>query len=250
MTEHRIRIIQPRLRDGDIAGNLAMTLKTIRASAGQADLLVFPETCISGFPRPDNVAQLAEPLDGPSATALREAARQAGVAVAIGLAEADQGRRFNAGLLIDADGQVLLHYRKTMLYDSDQGVFEAGERWPTCEWRGLRLGMLICFDIEFAAPARALGAQGVDLIVLMDGMMHPHGHIHRHAVPVRAMDNQCYIAMANLVGPGDSYAFSGGSQFADPFGQTLARIAGDAEGLLDVRLDPLAPGRARAQYRG
>lgn len=173
MTEHRIRIIQPRLRDGDIAGNLAMTLKTIRASAGQADLLVFPETCISGFPRPDNVAQLAEPLDGPSATALREAARQAGVAVAIGLAEADQGRRFNAGLLIDADGQVLLHYRKTMLYDSDQGVFEAGERWPTCEWRGLRLGLLICFDIEFAAPARALGAQGVDLIVLMDGMMHP-----------------------------------------------------------------------------
>lgn len=110
--------------------------------------------------------------------------------------------------------------------------------------------MLICFDIEFAAPARALGAQGVDLIVLMDGMMHPHGHIHRHAVPVRAMDNQCYIAMANRVGPGDSYAFSGGSQFADPFGQTLARIAGDAEGLLDVRLDPLAPGRARAQYRG
>ena len=114
MTEHRIRIIQPRLRDGDIAGNLAMTLKTIRASAGQADLLVFPETCISGFPRPDNVAQLAEPLDGPSATALREAARQAGVAVAIGLAEADQGRHFNAGLLIDADGQVLLHYRKTL----------------------------------------------------------------------------------------------------------------------------------------
>jgi (R)-amidase len=56
--------------------------------------------------------------------------------------------------------------------------------------------------------------------------------------------------MANRVGPGDSYAFSGGSQFADPFGQTLARIAGDAEGLLDVRLDPLAPGRARAQYRG
>ena len=132
MTEHRIRIIQPRLRDGDIAGNLAMTLKTIRASAGQADLLVFPETCISGFPRPDNVAQLAEPLDGPSATALREAARQAGVAVAIGLAEADQGRRFNAGLLIDADGQVLLHYRKTMLYDSDQGVFE--EYWPTIEF--------------------------------------------------------------------------------------------------------------------
>ena len=71
-----------------------------------------------------------------------------------------------------------------------------------------------------------------------------------HAVPVRAMDNQCYIAMANRAGPGDSYAFCGESQFADPFGQTLARIAGDAEGLLDVRLDPLAPGRARAQYRG
>lgn len=248
MTSARIRLIQPTLADGDIAGNLAKLRHIIQGASGQTDLIVFPETCVSGFPTPDNVAALAETMDGGSVTALRQAARQAGVSVAFGFAEAERGRYFNTGLLIDDDGQVLLRYRKTMLYESDQGVFEPGSDFPVCQWRGMTVGMLICFDIEFPAPARALSRQGVDLTLLLDGMMHPYGHLHRHAIPIRALDNQMHIVMANRVGPGERYEFSGESQAADPFGSTLALAPVYGEAMLDVTLDPDAPARARAAY--
>ncbi|AUA56161.1 (R)-stereoselective amidase [Achromobacter spanius] len=250
MTAPRIRLIQPTLVDGDVAGNLAKLLRAIDAASGQTDLIVFPETSVSGFPTPDNVAELAEPMDGPSVTSLRQAARQARVSVAFGFAEVDGGRYFNTGVLIDEAGQVLLRYRKTMLYDSDQDVFEPGTDFPVCQWRGMTLGMLICFDIEFPAPARALGRQRVDLTVLLDGMMHPYGHVHRHAIPIRALDNQMHIVMANRVGPGERYEFSGESQAADPSGGTVALAPAYGEAVIDLTLDIGAPARARAAYPG
>jgi len=65
MSALRVRLIQPTLVDGDSQGNLAKALLAIAASAGEADLVVFPETHICGFPTPENVARLAERLGGP-----------------------------------------------------------------------------------------------------------------------------------------------------------------------------------------
>ncbi|MFP3662937.1 nitrilase-related carbon-nitrogen hydrolase, partial [Burkholderia sp. SIMBA_043] len=134
---------------------------------------------------PDDVARLAEPLDGPSVTAVRDAARDAAVAVAFGFPERDGSRFFNTALLIDANGDVLLRYRKTHLYESDLGVFEAGDAFPVCTWHGIQVGLLICFDLEFPETARALAHAGAELIVILDGMMNPYGDVHRRMIPVR-----------------------------------------------------------------
>jgi (R)-amidase len=93
---------------------------------------------------------------------------------------------------------------------------------------------------------RQLARQGADLIVLLDGMMHPYGYMHRNAIPVRAMDNQCYIAMANRVGPGDQYRFSGESHVADPFGKTITLADTSNETAIDVTLDIAQAEHARA----
>lgn len=246
MKAPRIRLVQPMLVDGDLAGNLAKVVDMIMASAGKADLVVFPETCPCGFPTPQTVQQLAEPLNGPSILAIRAAARRARVSVAVGFAEVDDGRYFNSALLIDADGSIRLRYHKSCLYDSDKGVFEAGTAFPVCEWHGIRVGLLVCFDIEFPAPARKLARHGAELIVLLDGLMHPYAHMHRHAVPVRALDNQVFIVMANRVGPGEHYRFCGESHAADPFGDILARASTDHEAVLDIVLDMTQIKRARA----
>ena len=245
MNPPRIRLIQPSLVDGDIEGNLGKIVKNIAASAGQADLLVFPETCISGFPTPANVQHLAEPADGSSISAIRAIAREVGVSVAIGFAEVDGSQYFNTALLIDADGEILLRYRKTCLYDSDQDVFEPGNRFPICDWHGIRVGLLICFDIEFPAPSYRLARQGADLIILVDGMMHPYGYMHRNAIPIRALDSQAYIVMANRVGHGEHYQFSGESHAADPFGKTIALGSSHSEAIIDVELDLTQTERAR-----
>lgn len=243
-----LRLIQASCRDGDRAANLERALAAIADARGQADLLVLPETYLHGFPTADNVAELAETLDGPSLTAVRAAARSAGVAVAIGLAERRNGRFFNSAVLIDADGEIALHYSKTHLYLSDQGVFERGDAFPVVEWRGIRLGLLICFDIEFPETARALARQGAELIVVLDGNMQPYGRVHRMAVPMRAMENQLFVAMCNRVGPGDGYTFCGESQVADPYGNSLALGSSTAEQIIDITLDLEQVNAARAEY--
>ncbi|KDB07506.1 Nitrilase/cyanide hydratase and apolipoprotein N-acyltransferase [Burkholderia sp. lig30] len=249
MNGPRIRLVQSELKDGDVAGNLAKALAIIAASRDETDLVVFSETYSCGFPTPDNVARLAEPLDGPSVTAVRDAAREAGVSVAFGFAEREGGRYFNTALLIDANGDVLLRYRKTYLYESDLGVFEAGGAFPVCAWRGMTVGLLICFDLEFPETARALAHAGAELIVILDGMMNPYGGVHRQMIPVRALENQVYVAMANRVGSGDRYTFSGTSLVAAPDGSCVAVAPGDREALVDASLDPAALVDARTAFR-
>jgi (R)-amidase len=246
MSVLRVRLIQTTLVDGDIAENLDKVVNTIAASEGKTDLLVFPETCISGFPTATNVSELAEHIDGSSITAVRAAARDAGVSVAIGFAENENGQYFNTALLIDACGEIVLRYRKTCLYDSDQDVFNPGDSFPVCDWRGIRIGLLICFDIEFPVPAYKLACQEADLILLVDGMMHPYGYMHRNAIPVRALDSQAYVVMANRVGAGEQYQFSGESHVADPFGKTIALGNSHSEAIIDVELDFAQTRHARA----
>jgi len=225
-------------------------LGAIAAATGKTDLLVFPETCLQGFPTPATIASLAEPVSGPSVSAIRLAAKRAGVSVAFGFAEEDDGRFFNTALLVDvdADGEVRLKYRKSHLYESDAGVFEPGGEYPVCEWQGCKLGLLICFDIEFPESARALAHNGAELIVVLDGMMEPYNHVHRTMLPVRAMENQLFIALCNRVGQGERYRFCGQSQIADPFGSNLMIASDSDEAVIDIELDLSTVAKAREEY--
>jgi len=93
-------------------------------------------------------------------------------------------------------------YRKTHLWASDKGVFHPGNRMMTCEWNGLRVGILICYDIEFPETARALATLGADLLIVTNGNMDPYGMVHRNAIIARAMENQVFAVMVNRCGKG------------------------------------------------
>lgn len=128
-----------------------------------------------GFPTEENIGRIAEPLDGPSITAVQQAAQAQNVAVVVGMAEAaDDGRFYNTTVLVTPEG-VALTYRKTHLWASDCGVFTPGDRFATALFKGIRVGLLICFDIEFPETARALGQLGAELIIITNGNMDPYG---------------------------------------------------------------------------
>jgi len=248
MKSPRIRLYQSTCRDGDLRFNTERALHAIDESAGKTDLLVFPETYLQGFPTVENIGELAIAISGAVIASLVHAVRQAGISIVIGFAEVDGGRFFNTALLIDESGNICLKFRKSHLYLSDQGVFEPGDEFPVCHWHGIRVGILICFDIEFPEAARTLALKGADLIVVPDGNMDFSASIHRQMIPVRALENQLHIVMANRVGQGDSYAFGGESQAADPFGVCLAIASSRDEEILDVVLDMEAKLRARAAH--
>ena len=143
----KIELMQLAGRDGDTAYNLQRTLAAIADCAPDSDLLVFAETQLCGFPNAANVRQLAEPRDGPSVQALLRAVRERDVAVLVGMLEADGGQVYNSSLLITPQG-VALHYRKTHLWPDERDLVTAGDRFATVEWRGRRIGLLICWDAE------------------------------------------------------------------------------------------------------
>ncbi|CAD5109146.1 carbon-nitrogen hydrolase family protein [Zestomonas carbonaria] len=244
----KIELVQLTGRDGDTSHNLARVLDAIGACAADTDLVVFPETYLMGFPTPENIARLAEPLDGPSMRAVQRAAEEKDVAVVVGLAESDAGRFYNTTVLITPQG-VALSYRKTHLWSSDRGVFTPGDRYATALWKGVRVGILICFDIEFPESARALAQLGAELILVTNGNMDPYGPTHRTAIMARAMENQAFAVMVNRVGSGDDgLVFAGGSAVVDPFGHLLCE-AGREECRQIVELDLGQLQAARSDYR-
>lgn len=249
----KAELAQLALVDGDVGYNTSKVLTAIRRAdvAGGTRLIVFPETTLSGFPTRENVAAVAQPIDGPALSAVCDAARRTGVAVAVGLAERDGERFYNTTVLIDAEGRILLRYRKTHLWASDVGVFTAGDRFEVCAWNGLTVGLLICYDIEFPETGRALARLGAELLIVTNGNMHPYGPVHRRAIAARAMENQVFLAMANRCGSGDQQLhFHGQSALIDPFGETVAS-AEEEETQLAVQLDltRLAGSRRHFDYQ-
>lgn len=236
--------------DGQVEHNLHQVLAAIARAkvAGSTQLVVFPETTLSGFPTRENVARVAQPIDGRAISQVRDAAQRAGVAVAVGFAEKSGARFYNTTVLIDAGGDIVSRYRKTHLWASDDGVFTPGDRFEVCRWNGLTVGLLICFDIEFPETARALARLGADLLIVTNGNMDPYGPVHQRAIAARAMENQVFALMANRCGSGDQQlTFPGQSALVNPYGETVQSAQGEPV-QLPVALDLTQLAASRQSY--
>ncbi|QBR00381.1 carbon-nitrogen hydrolase family protein [Paraburkholderia pallida] len=244
----QLELAQIPLVDGVVAPNLARTLDAIGKRRAGTDLMVFPEATLTGFPTRENVRDVAETLSGPSLSAVRDAARQAGVAVAVGLAERDGQSFYNTTVLIDERGEIALRYRKTHLWATDVGVFTPGDRFEVCEFKGMTVGLLICYDIEFPETARALGMLGAEMMVVTNGNMDPFGPVHRRAIVARAMENQAFAALVNRTGDGDdNLTFPGESALISPFGDVLAELKSE-DAVLPVTVDRALLAQSREHY--
>lgn len=225
--------------DGDIAGNLAKVVGYIRKAQATSDVIIFPETCFSGFPTHENAPEYSQTLNGNIIQTLEREARAKGIAVLAGICEAQNGAYYNSAVFIDPEKGHIATYRKTHMWLTDQGLFTPGDQFISFDWRGLRIGLLICFDIEFPESGRANALLDADLLLVVNGNMDPYGETHRTAIKARAQENQFFTAFVNRVGQ-DSFGhqFAGGSCVVDPFGGTLCE-AGREEMTLQIQIDPL-----------
>ena len=243
----KIELMQLAGRDGDTAYNLTRTLNAIATCEAGTDLLVFPETHLSGFVGADELARVAEPLHGPALQRVLQAVRERDVSVVLGMAEQHNGTYYNTSVLVTPEG-IALAYRKTHLWPTERGDFCPGDRFSTVPWRGIRVGLLICYDIEFPETCRALAQLGADLIIVTNGNMDPYGAVHRTAIMARAQENQIFAVMVNRVGAGDDgLVFAGGSTVVDPHGQVVFE-AGREEVRQVVALDLDLLRSARRDY--
>ncbi len=224
----------------DVAGNLArLELAARQAAHAGARLLVCPEMCITGYAIGTPAVQaLAQEADGGWAHAVAAIAQRHAIAVVYGYPERSaDGRVFNAALWINAAGKRCLNYRKAYLFGAlDRDQFAAGAPSAALfDFDGWNVGLLICYDIEFPEAARALALAGADLIAVPTANMADYDFVARAVVPVRAYENQLFVAYANFTGAEGPLQYGGLSVVAGPDGAPVAQ-AGRDETLLIATL--------------
>ncbi|MDP9044950.1 MAG: carbon-nitrogen hydrolase family protein [Pseudomonadota bacterium] len=237
----KIALWQCEQKSGDVAGNLRRLERAAReAATAGADLLVTPEMFLTGYAiGSDAVQRLAEPVDGPSARAAAALAASAGLAMVWGYPErAADGRVFNAVQWVDARGEVRGNYRKIHLFgDRDRAQFAPSDgACRVFEADGCRVGMLICYDVEFPEAVRRLALQGADLVVVPTANMQGFDAVARVLVPARACENQLVVAYANCCGCEADLVYDGRSTVALPDG-SVAAVADGRPALLYADVD-------------
>jgi len=206
------------------------------ARALGAQLLLCPEMGLTGYAiGAERVRALAELADGALAQAVADIARRHGMAIVYGYPEHNpQGKPFNAVQAIGPDGQSLARYRKTHLYGvMDSAQFSAGdEAAQVFTWRGWRLGLLICYDVEFPEAVRGLALQAVDAVLVPTANMAAFDEVPNLLVPARACENRVFVAYANACGSEPAMHYGGLSTVVGPDGGVLSRAGRDGERLL------------------
>jgi predicted amidohydrolase/alkylhydroperoxidase/carboxymuconolactone decarboxylase family protein YurZ len=262
----RVAVAQVEARELDLSGSIADTTAAIARAAGAgADLVVLPECVTTGWVVDrEGVEALAEAGDGagPALGAWRAAARQHGIAVIGGYAERDGADLFNSVAVIGRDGELQGSYRKLHLFGDEREVFAQGNLGlPVFELDGLRVGVLVCYDLRFPEAMRLLALEGVHLVAVPTAWVAgfdastPLDEDSRigqvDGALVQANLNQVYVACADLTGRARDLRFLGRSVIASPYGQPLAGpLPASGAGLLVAELDRAEAERAVQRSNG
>ena len=239
---------------GDIEGNAAKIAEWIgRAADAGAELAIFPELCLPGYPAED--LYLKRHFVEANRRAVEELARGVGpkLTALVGFAEpaapgGDFRHAYNS-LAVLSDGALQAVYRKSRLPNyavfDEQRYFIPGEEPMTVEVAGMRVGLTICEDCWVEGPpASTEAAQGAELIANPSGSPYHRGKgREREAMfAERALAYGTHFAFCNLVGGQDELVFDGHSFVLDPRGKPIARAAQFEEELLVCEIPSPTPG--------
>ena len=230
----------------DVPANLSALARTAtEARENGADVLITPEMFITGYELGGRLPDIA---DADFLTPARELAQDLGIALVLGGPDPTPEGIYNAAYFIDSSGEITGRYRKSHLFgELDRQQFVAGDRpfaMVTC--RGVRIAVMICYDVEFPEFVRAAALAGAHLVAVPTAQMTPFSFIAEQVVRVRAWENQVYVAYANHHGKEATLTYVGRSSIVAPDATVLDAIV-DGEGLVYATVDPAVVERAQAE---
>jgi NAD+ synthase (glutamine-hydrolysing) len=239
----RIALAQIDTTVGDLDGNREQILSWLAdAKAAGADVVLFPELAITGYP-PEDLLLRPSFIHAAEASLALIAREARGIVVFVGTPHLDRDL-YNA-CAVCAGGEVKAIYRKRFL--PNYGVFDEhryfapGRDLFLLEHGEVLAGPTVCEDIwQPGPPATDLALAGAQLIVNISASPFHVGkeREREQMLQTRARDNVCYVAFVNAVGAQDELIFDGHSVVLDDEGEVLARAPGFEEALLVVDVEP------------
>jgi len=211
----RIALAQLNPTMGDIAGNLAKA-RAARAAAGDADLVLFSELFITGYPPEDLVLKRALQDDARDAVQALAKETTSGPAVLIGTPWREAGKLYNAVALLDGGRVAARTFKRDLpnygVFD-EKRVFEPGPLTGPLEVRGVRLGVPICEDIWTSEVVECLAETGGEIMLVSNGSPFEAGKedVRLNLVAARVTESRRPMIYLNQVGGQDELVFDGAS---------------------------------------
>jgi NAD+ synthase (glutamine-hydrolysing) len=247
----RLALCQMNATVGDIAANAERIRIGVHAARdAKADLVLFPELALTGYPPEDLL--LREHFLRDAHAVLEALAREVhGTTAIVGFPESSLGNVYNAAAVL-ADGAVKLVYRKMHLPNygvfDEQRYFTPGVEAAVIDVGALRVGVTVCEDLWAPGPpATEEAAAGASLIANISASPYHagKGSERERLFAQRARESNAYVAFCGLVGGQDELLFDGHSFVLDQSGETIARAAQFEEDLLVCDLGPSPAERSK-----
>lgn len=226
---------------GDIPGNTELVIDAVRRAQQEhkADVVVFPELCLTGYPPEDLL--LRPSLDLRIDEAVKQLlAADLSAAFVIGLPIREGGLLYNGALVIE-QGQISGRYFKQFppnyqVFD-EKRYFASGQQTCVLPIKGVPVGITVCEDLWSEGPVEQAAAAGARLVLNLNASPYDIGKQARRKALLerKSRDNSISIVYVNLVGGQDELVFDGGSMVFDHSGALAAEVPQFAEGLYPVR---------------
>lgn len=209
----------------------------------KADMYVFPELSLTGYPIKDEIQDLAETIDGPSISYVRDIAKKRKCYVVFGMPLKDReikNLNHNSAVLVHPNGKVN-YYDKWFLPTfgpfEEKMFWDEGERLTLCKTRFGKIGLIVCYDIFFPEICRAYSLLGADIIICLSASPSISRKYFETLIPARAVENTVFFFYSNMSGTQDNLVFWGGSRACDPMGDILVKSPYFKESIVTCDVD-------------
>jgi len=224
---------------GQVDRNLSRIEKLI--GRHQADLLVLPELCTTGynFISKKEVMAISETMNGKTISFFKALSKRTGINIVAGVAEREGRKIFNSAVLVRPSGKIDI-YRKTHLFGNEKKYFTPGNTgFKVFSVGKVKMGMMICFDWIFPEAARTLSLRGAQVICHPANLVLPYCP---DSMPVRALENRVFTITANRIGResrgGGDLKFIGQSVIVSPGAKVLSKASKEKETVDILEIDP------------
>ena len=225
----RIAVVQQHSNHGKVSENRAKAIGYAKQALEQgAEIVLFHEGLLVGYV--PNYRELAETVDGETTRAFQKLLKNKEAIIVYGLTEKSGDNFYISAPVVSAD-KVIANYRKTHLYWKGRGLmrqetkyFSAGDKLVTFNFKGVKIGIMICYDGDFPETARSYANMGCEILLWLNN----RGAMSHEEVKPQAERNSIIIAATCVCGMNEMGAVCrGGSNITDADGSLLAEIWDD-----------------------
>ncbi|HEU5140363.1 MAG TPA: carbon-nitrogen family hydrolase [Bacillales bacterium] len=226
---------RPKLNRERVAQWAARTVKEEKP-----DILVLPEMWTTAYTLSE-MESVADRDGEPTTSFLKELAVEHGVHIIGGsVANKKKGRFYNTALVVNREGKLVFQYDKIHLVpmlDEPQYLSGGAAKAETFELDGMKMGIIICYDLRFPELARKLALDGAQVLyVVAEWPSTRKGHWQALQI-ARAIENQMAVVSCNRVGTTNETSFCGTSMVVDAWGEVVAKGSEDREETITAQVD-------------